>query len=114
MKFALSILTICGLIALAYTAPLDDSATARLLRYDFDNIGIDGYDFSFETSDGIERKESAELKDIGTDTKALTVDGFSTWVAPDGIKYTLNYVANEKGFQPWGEHLPRFKPQPKK
>lgn len=45
MKFALSILTICGLIALAFAAPIDDSANARLLRYDFDNIGVDGYDF---------------------------------------------------------------------
>lgn len=45
MKFALNILTICGLIAFAFAAPIDDSANARLLRYDFDNIGVDGYDF---------------------------------------------------------------------
>lgn len=44
MKFALSILTICGLIALAFAAPPDPAST-RLLHYDFDNIGVDGYDF---------------------------------------------------------------------
>ncbi|XP_004520132.1 flexible cuticle protein 12-like [Ceratitis capitata] len=106
MKISLLTLSICGLLTYGFAAPLDDSANARILKYDFKNTGIDGYDFSFETSDGIERKESAELKDIGTDTKALTVDGFSTWIAPDGVKYTVNYIANEKGYQPWGAHLP--------
>ncbi|XP_018795332.1 PREDICTED: flexible cuticle protein 12-like [Bactrocera latifrons] len=111
MKFTLSVLVIYGLIALGCSAPLDDSANARLLRYDFDNIGVDGYDFSFETSDGTERKESAELKDFGGDSKALIVDGFSTWIAPDGQKYTLHYLADETGFHPWGDHLPQFKPK---
>ncbi|XP_053948546.1 flexible cuticle protein 12-like [Anastrepha ludens] len=107
MKFTLSILALCGLIAMAFSAPLDDSANAQILCYDFDNIGVDGYDFSFETSDGVRRKESAELKDIGDGKKALTVDGFAVWTAPDNEIYRLDYVANEKGFQPRGDHLPR-------
>lgn len=33
-------------ISLTYAAPLDDSRDAQIVRYESDNIGIDGYKFS--------------------------------------------------------------------
>lgn len=63
--------------------------------------------YSFETSDGTSRQEEAELKDIGTDTKALSVKGTVSWVAADGQTYTLNYIADENGYQPQGDFLPK-------
>lgn len=63
--------------------------------------------FRFETSDGISRQETAELKDIGTEEKALSVRGSVTWTGPDGQTYTLNYVADENGYQPEGDFLPK-------
>lgn len=62
---------------------------------------------SYETSDGIARQESAELKNAGTDHASLAVHGTIQWVAPDGQQYTVNYVADENGFQPQGVHLPK-------
>lgn len=41
------------------------------------------------------------------ETPALVVRGTVSWVAPDGQTYTLNYVADENGYQPEGNHLPR-------
>lgn len=62
---------------------------------------------SYETSDGVSRSEQAELKNVGTEEEAISVRGTVTWVAADGQTYTLNYVADENGFQPEGEHLPK-------
>lgn len=62
---------------------------------------------SYETSDGVSRSEEAQLKNVGTENEALVVRGTVTWIAADGQTYTLNYVADENGFQPEGAHLPR-------
>ncbi|KAI8126465.1 Larval cuticle protein 8 [Lucilia cuprina] len=70
------------------------------LKYENSNIGIDGYDFAFETSDGVLRKETATVKNIGTEEEAISVEGTVSWVGPDGVQYTLNYLADENGFQP--------------
>lgn len=34
-----------ALLAVALAAPADDSANAQILKYDSENIGIDGYRF---------------------------------------------------------------------
>jgi len=43
MKFAI---VLAALIAVALAAPLDDSKNAQILRYENDNIGVDGYKFA--------------------------------------------------------------------
>lgn len=61
----------------------------------------------FETSDGQSRQEQAELKNVGTDEEAISVKGSYSWVAEDGQTYTVNFVADENGYQPEGAHLPQ-------
>ncbi|KAI9587666.1 endocuticle structural protein SgAbd-6-like [Glossina fuscipes] len=88
------------------TLPQQQS-NAHILKYDNNaNNGAVGYNFAFETSDGVSRKETAILKNAGTPDEAISVQGSVSWVGPDGIQYTLNYLADENGFQPEGEHLP--------
>lgn len=53
------------------------------------------------------REEEAELKNVGAENESIAVRGSVSWVAPDGQTYTLNYVADENGFQPQGDHLPQ-------
>jgi len=96
-----------AVLAVALAAPIDDSKNAQILKYENDNIGIDGYNFAYETSDGVSRSEQAELKNVGTEQEALSVKGTVTWIAADGVEYTLNYIADENGFQPEGAHLPK-------
>lgn len=98
MKF---IVIIALAVSACIAAPVDDSANAQILRYENDNIGIDGYKFAFETSDGTSRQEEAQLNN-----DALTVTGSVTWTAPDGQVFTLNYIADENGYQPIADHLP--------
>lgn len=65
--------------------------------------------YSYETSDGVSRSEQAELKTIDNDSPPfLAVRGTITWTAADGQQYTLNYIADENGFQPEGDHLPKL------
>ncbi|XP_055608268.1 flexible cuticle protein 12-like [Uranotaenia lowii] len=94
-------------VALALAAPLDDSKDAQILKYENDNIGVDGYKFLFETSDGHSRQEQAELKRLADDVEALVVRGSYSFTGPDGQVYTVNYIADENGFQPEGAHLPK-------
>jgi hypothetical protein len=54
----------------------------------------------FQTSDGISRSEQGVLKNPGTDNEALEVKGSYSYKGPDGKDITVNFVANEQGYQP--------------
>ncbi|XP_055690578.1 flexible cuticle protein 12-like [Lutzomyia longipalpis] len=97
------------LFAVAVAAPphaVDADRNAQILRYESDNIGVDGYKFAYETSNGIAQQEQAELRNVGTEHEAIAVRGSFSYVGPDGVTYTVNYVADENGFQPQAAHLP--------
>lgn len=61
---------------------------------------------SVETSDGQARSEQAEVRNPGQENEHLAVRGSYSWTV-EGVTYTLNYVADENGFQPEGAHLPK-------
>ena len=77
-----------------------------VLRYNVAKIVSYFHPYSYELSDGVSRQEQGELKQIGTE-QALVVRGSVSWVAADGQTYTLNYVADENGYQPEGDFLPK-------
>ncbi|XP_058122953.1 endocuticle structural glycoprotein ABD-5-like [Anopheles ziemanni] len=100
------------IIALALASPLTpprkgslEAQPNSILRFENENNGVDGYKFAFETSDGQQRQEQGELKKVGEE-EALVVRGSYSFTADDGQVYTVNYVADENGFQPEGAHLP--------
>ncbi|KAM8710119.1 hypothetical protein ACLKA7_016849 [Drosophila subpalustris] len=79
---------------------------AELLKQDSD-VRADGYNFAFETSDGTAHTADGKLKDAGTEHESQVVHGSYSWVDDKtGEKFTVNYVADENGFQPQGAHLP--------
>lgn len=61
---------------------------------------------SLETSDGKTHQEEGSLKNVGSEDEALVVRGSYSFIADDGQTYTVNYIADENGFQPEGAHLP--------
>ncbi|XP_055373391.1 flexible cuticle protein 12-like [Condylostylus longicornis] len=99
MKFVI-ILSVIFAVALAIPADVE------IVRYDNDNIGTDGYKFYVETSDGKKHDESGQLKNIGTEQEGIAVQGSFSYIGDDGQPYTINYVADENGFQPQGAHIP--------
>uniref|UniRef100_U5EXP9 Putative pupal cuticle protein n=1 Tax=Corethrella appendiculata TaxID=1370023 RepID=U5EXP9_9DIPT len=107
MKLVILFLVL-SVLAIARSAPqYDDSRNAEILRLNIDNIGVDGYSFDFETSDGISRSEQAEVRNIGTDEEELVVNGVYRYIGPDGVEYVVNFIADRNGFQPQGDHLPK-------
>ncbi|CAG9559486.1 unnamed protein product [Danaus chrysippus] len=96
-------------VAAAATVPvyeISGDKAAKVIRFDLNNIGVNGYDFAYETSDGKFASEVAELKNVGLENEGLEVRGFFSYVDNDGKVYRVDYVANDKGFQPSAPHLP--------
>jgi len=60
------------------------------------------YDFLFRTADGVYREERGEE---GFDGTAIQTGAF-TFADELGNEYTVEYRADENGFQPQGAHLP--------
>ncbi|XP_055846575.1 flexible cuticle protein 12-like [Episyrphus balteatus] len=104
MKF---VIVFAAFFAVALAAPLDSAQDAQILRYDNDNIGVDGYNYAVETSDGKSVSEQGVVKNVGTEQEAISVQGQYSYVGPDGVTYTVTYIADENGFQPQGAHIPQ-------
>lgn len=85
------------------------SKDATIVKYENENIGVDGYKFAFETSDGTKREETGELKNLGGDEgEAVVMRGSFTWKDEEtGQVYTITFIADENGYQPQGDHLPK-------
>ncbi|RZC38589.1 Chitin bind 4 domain containing protein [Asbolus verrucosus] len=71
-------------------------------------VNFDGsYRSSYETGNGIAAQEQGVLKNAGGgEAEAEEVQGSFQYTAPDGTPISLQYLANENGFQPQGAHLP--------
>ncbi|XP_058122947.1 larval cuticle protein 65Ag1-like [Anopheles ziemanni] len=63
--------------------------------------------FAYQTKDGQTREET-----VSWDGGKLVISGWYRYLGPDGVSYTVQYVADEKGFQPLGAHLPGADPDP--
>ncbi|XP_049869660.1 flexible cuticle protein 12-like [Pectinophora gossypiella] len=101
-----SFIVLALFVAAAVAAPAGPDADAKIVRYDSDNIGVDGYNYAVETSNGISQQEQGQLTNPGTENEAISVRGQFSYTGPDGQQYTVTYVADENGFQPQGAHLP--------
>lgn len=91
-----------AILAVAYARPQSSpSADAKILKYENDNIGVDGYQFAFETSDGVSRQETGTLENAGSDHEALSVHGsHSSRDERSGKSISVTYVADSNGFYP--------------
>ncbi|XP_073836329.1 larval cuticle protein 65Ab1-like [Musca autumnalis] len=100
MKF---LIVFVALFAIALAAPRPE---VEIIRNDSD-VGPESYNYAVATSDGSEHVESGQLKNVGSEAEAIVVQGSYTWIDEQtGEKFTVNYVADENGFQPQGAHLP--------
>ncbi|XP_030386077.1 endocuticle structural glycoprotein SgAbd-5 [Scaptodrosophila lebanonensis] len=85
----------------AVPAPQSDDSKAETTRLESENNGVDKYSFAYETSNGISRSEEGELKGGGAEGEGnISVQGTTSWTAPDGKKYELSFTADETGYHP--------------
>ncbi|KAF2891542.1 hypothetical protein ILUMI_14631 [Ignelater luminosus] len=97
-----SLIVLVPLLAIALTAPQHSNlsdADATISRYE-NNLEADGYNFAFETSNGISREETATIKNIGTDDEAIEIRGNYSYIDVNGKKVTVTFVADENGYRP--------------
>jgi opacity protein-like surface antigen len=107
MKFVI----IAALLAVAAAAPakLDDVKPVAILR-SAQEVNDDGsYSFSYAAENGINVEESGSQRQIDpldADSVGTIMRGSYSFVADDGKTYTVNWIADENGFQPSAAHLP--------
>ncbi|XP_070497444.1 flexible cuticle protein 12-like [Chironomus tepperi] len=100
MKF---LVVLSFIVAAALAAPAGD---VEILKSDFENLGLDSYNFAYEQSDGQKREESAVVNNFGSENESIAIRGSFSFVGDDGQTYTVTYVADENGFQPSAAHIP--------
>lgn len=61
---------------------------------------------SFETSNGIRADQQGFVKNLGTQAEAQVMQGSYSYTGPDGIVYTITYIADENGYRASGAHIP--------
>merc|ERR1711928_110275 len=71
------------------------------------------YSYNFEGANGIELSEEGEQKRFGNEPEEVgSIARGSSSYELEGVTYTVNWVADENGFQPTGAHLPVAPPVP--
>jgi loricrin len=109
----------CASLALARPQEsnlLPSTTSASILEYTQADDGSGNFNFAFKTSDGINESAQGSLKDITVpkyddngqrvgdeSAKGLVQQGSYSYTAPDGQQISVNWVADENGFQPQGK-----------
>lgn len=70
----------------------------------------DGYNYLFETENGINAEESGRIETTADGGEGLRSTGFYQYVGDDGQVYRVDYVADSNGFVPQGDHIPKTPP----
>jgi hypothetical protein len=52
------------------------------------------------------------LKNAGSEQEAMEAKGSFSYKSPEGDEISVQYIADENGFQPTGDHLPVPPPVP--
>ncbi|XP_046666629.1 endocuticle structural glycoprotein ABD-5-like [Homalodisca vitripennis] len=95
------LILVCCLVALAVARPQGPARPpAEILEYENNNIGVDGYNFRFQTSDGVSRSETGVLNNAGTENEEMTVNGEISFTTDDGKKVTITFVSDGNGYRP--------------
>ncbi|KAF5281194.1 hypothetical protein FQR65_LT14836 [Abscondita terminalis] len=84
----------------------------NILRFENLNDGFGSYSYGYDTENHINVHESGQLKNVGTENEANSVQGVFSYKGLNGEDYTVEYTADENGFQARGAHLPTPPPIP--
>ncbi|XP_043488762.1 endocuticle structural glycoprotein SgAbd-4-like [Polistes fuscatus] len=114
---ALQVTIFAVIVAVAMSVPVQEKEEVPILYQSSNGPEADGsYSFNYETGNGIRVEEKGEPRKSSQNNPeneyTLYVQGSYQYPSSDGSQISLNYVADENGFQPQGEHLPTAPPVP--
>ncbi|XP_058818244.1 flexible cuticle protein 12-like [Topomyia yanbarensis] len=90
-----------SLMLLCEAAPAKENPDGHLkVVREFNNYKTDEYNWGYELSDGREVRESAYVKKLENGTEVLVINGYFSYIGPDGVRYSVNYYADETGYHP--------------
>ncbi|KAJ3654399.1 hypothetical protein Zmor_013589 [Zophobas morio] len=100
-------IVLCAIVACAAAASVSSQDPIPIVKQE-QEVNFDGsYHSSYETGNGISASEEGTVKNANNpETAAAEVTGSFKYTGDDGVVYTIEYVANENGFQPRGAHIP--------
>lgn len=61
----------------------------------------------YETENKILAEEQAKVTNKGTKDESIASKGYYQYLGDDDMQYKLTYTADENGFIPQGDHLPK-------
>ncbi|XP_046637435.1 larval cuticle protein LCP-22-like [Daphnia pulicaria] len=99
---------------LALVAAQKDNEPVAIVSSNSEMNADGSYTYAFETADGTKVEESGSQKQVGPKPEDIgTVSkGSYSYTSPDGVVITVNWTADENGFQATGDHLPTPPPMP--
>ncbi|XP_055644344.1 cuticle protein CP14.6-like [Toxorhynchites rutilus septentrionalis] len=114
MNPILKILAIVVVISgAAVSAPVNKDDTQLTVVNESNNHSTNDFSWSYELSDGREVRQNAYVKKLDDGTEVLVITGAYKYIGPDGVKYTVNYFADEDGYHPTvtvGDEMPVPRP----
>lgn len=78
---------------------------ANIVRLE-NNLNPDSYHYLYQTDNGIAAEESGSVDASPIGVGGTRAKGFYEYIGDDGVKYRVDYTADENGFRPTGAHLP--------
>ncbi|KAJ8954068.1 hypothetical protein NQ318_004373 [Aromia moschata] len=90
-----------------YPSPSSANQVPILRQDNNPNAGDGSYSYAYETADGTSAHEEGALRG-----ESQQAQGSYTYTSPEGQQITVQYTADENGYQPQGDHLPTPPPIP--
>ncbi|XP_057666728.1 larval cuticle protein 1-like [Diorhabda carinulata] len=92
----------------AATAPNNGKEPIQIVSQTDENNPDGSFNFSFEAANGIKFEEKGYLKDgANASDKIQVIEGSVSYTDNEGNPVTLKFIADENGFQPQGDHIPK-------
>ncbi|XP_057370572.1 larval cuticle protein LCP-22-like isoform X3 [Daphnia carinata] len=110
MKFIIAL----AFLAIAIAAPQGDKKPIEIISSNSEMNADGSYTFDFVSADGTKVSESGSQKQVGPKPEEIgpVSKGSYSYTSPEGVVITVNWVADENGFQATGDHLPTPPPMP--
>jgi len=102
-----------AIVGLALARPQPQDPEIEVVRDERENAGDGTFRWAYELSDGTLVEQNGYTKESGDPENPIiqVIEGSFAYTAEDGTPIKLQYIADENGFQPTGDHLPTPPPQ---